>query len=202
LTHARPRHARPVQPPGSQGCDSRRCGGAHRSLQEITRLDSRFTHVVLARRRWAREDEWPKSTTRSWGGSLVARRPAIRQDHAAAHPNAVGSTQSRDQGGEEVKRAATVLTLGRRCSRGLLREGGQRGVVQHGVSVPALFPLLCVSERLPRTAPRWSLSAPVLARRRRRNIRCALLLLTTRLHSPLLPPSCGGETGEGKTPSG
>jgi hypothetical protein len=71
-----------------------------------------------------------------------------------------------------VKWAAAALTLGRQCSRGRLGEGGRRGVVEHGVGVPAPFPLLCVLERLPRTAPRWSLSASVPACRWRRDVRC------------------------------
>jgi hypothetical protein len=49
----------------------------------------------------------------------------------AARLNDGGSTQSRDQGGEEVKKAATALTLGRRCSRGRL------GVVVPDNSAPS-----------------------------------------------------------------
>jgi hypothetical protein len=50
----------------------------------------------------------------------------------------------RDQGGREVKTAAAVLTLCRRCSRGRLGEDGWRGVVVRGDDVPALFLPPCV----------------------------------------------------------
>jgi hypothetical protein len=92
--------------------------------QEVSRLDGRCTHMVLARRRRARGHEWPESTTRSWGGSLAARRHATKHGHTAAHPNAAGSTQRRSHGGEKVKRTEAVLTSGRRCSRGRLGVDG------------------------------------------------------------------------------
>jgi hypothetical protein len=46
-----------------------------------------------------------------------------------ARLDAAGLTQSKDQGGGEVKTAAVALTLGRRCSRGWLGEDGRHGVV-------------------------------------------------------------------------
>jgi hypothetical protein len=60
-----------------------------------------------------------------------------------------GSIQGRDQGGGEVKTAAAELALGRRCSRGRLREDGRRGVVVHDDGVPALLlpPCVVVPER-------------------------------------------------------
>jgi hypothetical protein len=90
----------------------------------------------------AQGHEWPRRLTPSRCGSPTARRPATKQDHAAALLNAAGSTKSRDQGGEEVKKAAAAVTLGRRCSRG--RLGVEVHVSEVGVhgggasSAPAL----------------------------------------------------------------
>jgi hypothetical protein len=124
LKHARPRLARPSQPPEGQGRGSRRQGGAFHSLHRSSRLDGRCPHAVLAWRRRARRHEWPESATRSRGGSSAARWHASRQGHPTAHPNTAGSTQWRSQGGEEVKRIEAALTSGRRCSRGRLGVDG------------------------------------------------------------------------------
>jgi hypothetical protein len=78
LRLARPHHDRLAQPPGSQGRDSRRRGGALCSLQRQTRLDGRHTQGHIAWRRRAREHEEPRSSDPSRGGSSAARWPAHR----------------------------------------------------------------------------------------------------------------------------
>jgi hypothetical protein len=112
-------------------------------------LEGRRSQMVLAWRRRARGHGWPESATRSRCGSTGARRPATRQGHPTAHPNAVGARQRSNQGGGKRKRAAVVLTSGRWCSRGRLEDGRWRGEgvrggvgVHGGVNVPASVRLL------------------------------------------------------------
>jgi hypothetical protein len=70
---------------------SRSSVAAHqKSPSNRPRLDGRFTHIGLARRRWAQGHERPKSSTPSRGDSSVVRRPAHRQGHQEAHLNAAG----------------------------------------------------------------------------------------------------------------
>jgi hypothetical protein len=142
--HARPRLACSARQSGNHNHSTRRRGGAHHPLQENSRVDVRFTHEVLARRRRAQGHEWPRSTTLSRGSSPAARWPALRQVHMAAHLNTASSTQSRDQRGREVKKAAVALRLGRWCSCGRHGEDGRRGVVVHGIDVPASLLPPCV----------------------------------------------------------
>jgi hypothetical protein len=85
-------------------------GGAQCPLQEKSRLDSRFTHKILARRRRAQGHEWPRSATLSRGGNPAARWPALRHVHMAARLDAAGPTQGSIQGGGKEKMDA-------QCSR-------------------------------------------------------------------------------------
>jgi hypothetical protein len=115
--HARPCHVRSTRPSGDQRRNTRWRGGAQHPLQKMSRLDARFTHRFLARRRRAQGHEWPRSTTRSRGGSPAARWPALRHDHMAVCLGTAGASRKRPRWGRD-KGGCGVLTLGRRCSRG------------------------------------------------------------------------------------
>jgi hypothetical protein len=125
---ARSAHAslpvRSARPPGNQG--ALRGDMAARSIPaRRAPLEGQHPQVVLAWRRRARGHEWPESSTRTRRGSSAARRPASRQGDTTAHPNAVGAKQSKVQGGRKGNKvAAVVLTLGRRCSRSRVENGG------------------------------------------------------------------------------
>jgi hypothetical protein len=133
LRHARPRHVRPAQPPGSQGRGSRWCGDAPRSLQKHSRLDDRHSQRHIAQRRRAQEHEEPRSSDLSRGGSSAARWPAHRQgkipDGAPLHRRYYTGKHPRRERIRSWPRGAHV---GRRCSRGRL------GGVALGVGVPTL----------------------------------------------------------------
>jgi hypothetical protein len=81
---------------------ARREATRRRTRSCTTRLARRpATTKVLAWRRRARGHEWPESSARARRGSSAARRPATRQGDTRAHSNAVGTKQSKVQGGRK-----------------------------------------------------------------------------------------------------
>jgi hypothetical protein len=164
VSYARPRLARSAQPPGNQGRDTRRSGGAQRSLHNT--LDSK-----------AGDHRWSSHGDGVPGGMDGPRAPL---NHGAAVLRLEGQQPGNDtrrrtptppvpnreeikEGGKR-KRAAVVLTSGRWCSHGQLEDGRWRGEgvrgdvgIHGGVDVPAPVRLLLPT----RTASSPSLAAVV-----------------------------------------
>jgi hypothetical protein len=126
LRHARPRLARPAQPPGCQGRDSKRRGGTPRPLQQITHGTKAGEH---------------KGSSHGDGelGGMTSPRALTRRGAAGVWLDGQHTGKIRvptvcldvanpalesNQGGREEEDGRGVLTLGRRCSCGRLGVDG------------------------------------------------------------------------------
>jgi hypothetical protein len=163
VAHARPRLARSAQPPGNQGCVTRRSGSAQHPLHSA--LGSK-----AGDHRWSSHgDSGPGDmdgprAPHNRGAAVLrleGRQPGKDTQRRTPTPP-VPNREEIKEGGKR-KRAAVMLTSGRRCSRGRLEDGRWHGEGVHGevgvlgsVDVPAPV-------RLPlptRTASSPSLSFP------------------------------------------
>jgi hypothetical protein len=126
------------------------------------------------------------------GGCYLARRLARRQEFMAACLDPIGATprcvlasQERDQGGRKGESGYSLLTLGRRCSRGRLDVDVHSGkVVVHGSSAPSA-PAPRTRTTLPLCMAAPVLAAPALVTDGLRLPRC---VATQRLPSSCLSP--------------
>jgi hypothetical protein len=127
-----PRLARSAQPPGNQGRVTRRSSGARRPL-----------HSALGSK--AGDHRWSSHSDRGPGGMdgpraplnrgaavlrLEGRQPGKKTRRRTPTPP-VPNREEIKEGGKR-KRAAVMLTSGRRCSRGRLEDGRWRGEGIHG----------------------------------------------------------------------
>jgi hypothetical protein len=132
VSHARPRLARSAQPPGNQGRDTRRSGGARRSL-----------HSALGSK--AGDHRWSSHGDGGPGGMDGPRAPLNRgatvlrlegrqpgKDTRRRTPTSLVPDREDIKEGGKRKMAAVVLTLGRWCSRGRLEDGRWHGEGIHG----------------------------------------------------------------------
>jgi hypothetical protein len=174
VAHARPRLARSTQPPGNQGRITRRSGSAQHPL-----------HSALGSK--AGDHRWSSHGDGGPGGMDGPRAP---QNCSAAVLRLEGRQPGKDtrrhtptppvpnreeikEGGKR-KRAAVMLTLGRRCSRGRLEDGRWRGEgvrgevgVLGGVDVPAPVRLPLPTRTASSPSLERRLMSSSLARRRR-----------------------------------
>jgi hypothetical protein len=163
LRHARPRHGRSAQPPGSQRRSSRRRGGAPRSLQKNPWLDG-----------WHHKDT-PHGDgelgSMNGLGALTRHAAAVMRlegQHTgtsrslAARLDVVGPSQESIQGAREGEDGRGVLTSGRRCSHGRL------GVIVH-VDV-----VVVPGGGVPSAPVPWSRTAPAPMARRLPSFRSRL----------------------------
>jgi hypothetical protein len=173
VAHARPRLARSAQPPGNQEHVTRRSGGARRPL-----------HSALGSK--AGDHRWSSHGDGGLGGMDGPRAPLNR---GAAVLRLEGRQPGKDTrrrtptppvpNGEEIKeggkrkRAAVMLTSGRRCSHGRLEDGRWRGEGVRGdvgvlgsVDVPAPVRLLLPTRMASSPSLEQRLKSSSLARRR------------------------------------
>jgi hypothetical protein len=174
VAHARPRLARSAQPPGNQGRVTRRSGGARHPL-----------HSALGSK--AGDHRWSSHGDGGPGGMdgpraphnrgaavlrLEGRQPGMDMRRRTPTPP-VPNRKEIKEGGKR-KRAAVMLTSGRRCSRGMLEDGRWRGEcvrgdvgVLGGVDVPAPVWLPLPTRTTSSPSLERRLKSSSLARRRR-----------------------------------
>jgi hypothetical protein len=174
VSHVRPRLARSAQPPGNQGRDTRRSGGAQSSL-----------HNAFGSK--AGDHRWSSHSDGGPGGMDGPRAPLNRgavvlrlegrqpgKDTRRRTPAPPVPNREEIKEGGERKRAVVVLTSGRWCSRGRLEDGRWRGEgvrgdvgVHGGVDVPAPVRLLLPTRTASSPSLERRLKSSSLARRRR-----------------------------------